>query len=304
MTAIIRRTYFNIKYGAWDVRQIFCIILYKLNIFRDYFREKSFSYNDSFLRKWQILETGNFNFNGALLPDITKNAEMMSVLKECFMDTFLVSCYFNDNYDKSISEHIDKHTREGVYGYVDSEIRFDVRVKENDIVIDAGAWIGDFSAYAASKGAKVYAFEPSPSLMPILNETAELNSNRIIPVQKGLGDKSEDKLFRDSIGSAFGNRFVNTESMNTSLLSITTIDDFVKENNIEKINFIKADIEGDERNMLKGAKETLRRYAPKLAICTYHYADDPEILAKLIKEANPAYTIVQKRHKLYACVTD
>lgn len=229
---------------------------------------------------------------------------MTSVLKECFMDTFLISCHFKDNYDKTIVEYVDRYTREGAYCYIDHETGFDVSVKKDDIVIDAGAWIGDFAAYASSIGAEVYAFEPSPSLLPILAQTCRLNNNKITSVAKGLGSKTENKLFRDSGGSAFANRFVNKASEHTALLPITSIDDFVAENKIKKIDFIKADIEGAEREMLKGATKTLQEMTPKLAICTYHYPDDPEVLASLILKANPNYTIIQKRHKLYACVID
>jgi hypothetical protein len=59
-------------------------------------------------------------------------------------------CFLNDDYHKEIVEYYDQIMSEGQYGYTDG--LFDVTVKENDIVIDAGAWIGDFSAYAASKG--------------------------------------------------------------------------------------------------------------------------------------------------------
>jgi hypothetical protein len=83
---------------------------------------------------------------------------------------------------------------------------------------------------------------------------------------------------------------------------ITTLDSFIDENKIEKVNFIKADIEGAERNMLHGATKMLREFAPKLALCTYHFKDDPQVLRKIIKKANPKYKIVQLRHKLYASV--
>jgi FkbM family methyltransferase len=60
----------------------------------------------------------------------------------------------------------------------------------NDIVVDAGAWIGDVSAYAAQKGATVYAFELSNIMRQFLNNTVELNGN-IIVVPYGLSDANK-----------------------------------------------------------------------------------------------------------------
>jgi len=81
-----------------------------------------------------------------------------------------------------------------------------------------------------------------------------------------------------------------------------TLDDWVKQNNISKVDFIKADIEGAERLMLEGSQWILKNYAPKLAICTYHLPDDKEVLTKLILQANPNYKIIHKWKKLYAWV--
>ena len=85
-------------------------------------------------------------------------------------------------------------------------------------------------------------------------------------------------------------------------VDVITMDEYVLRNQIQKVDFIKADIEGAERLMLEGAMETLRIFSPKLSICSYHFPDDPKVLENLIKHANPKYRIIHKYSKLYAYV--
>jgi FkbM family methyltransferase len=249
---------------------------------------------------------GHFDFNGAFMPDVSGDVELMRNLVDIFGDTFLFHHLFNDNYDKSIVEILDLFMPEGPYGYKDGS--FDVTVHKGDVVIDAGAWCGDFSAYSASKGAVVYAFEPTSSTFTWLLKTAELNKDcgKIIPIKCGLGEKRENiDLFVGDTPLAGSNTIVPQRSKHLNFIEnieITTLDQFVIENNVEKVNFIKADIEGAERYMLKGAVNVLKEFSPKLAICTYHFPDDPEILEKIILDANPKYKIVHLKKKLFACV--
>ena len=93
-------------------------------------------------------------------------------------------------------------------------------------------------------------------------------------------------------------------STTSAIVQTIRLDDFVRDNNLPRVDFIKSDIEGFERHMLAGAQETLARFAPKLALCTYHLPDDPQVMADLILKANPNYNIVQKHHKLYASVPE
>jgi len=79
-----------------------------------------------------------------------------------------------------------------------------------------------------------------------------------------------------------------------------TYDNWVRTNGVERIDFIQADIEGAERNLLRGAVEVLKEHRPRLAICTYHLKDDPVVLIKIIKDANPKYKIHLGHYKLYA----
>lgn len=243
-----------------------------------------------------------FDFNGIRLPYLNSYEKIFMFL-EIFYDTLYIHTFFNDNYDKSIVKIVDLHLNEGPYGYKDGN--FDVTVKENDVVMDVGAWIGSFSAYAAYKGAEVYAFEPTSETFKLLEQTAELNRpNKIYPIEKALSDKrAKGRIVFCALNSA-ANKLITDNSLpkNSQEISISSLDEFVAENNIKKVDFIKADIEGSERYMLRGAMNTLKTFAPKLAICTYHLPDDPQVLENIILAANPRYKVVHLRHKLFACV--
>jgi FkbM family methyltransferase len=260
-----------------------------------------------FMQKWLKYDGQEryFDFNGAKLPDISNSAEKLIMTKYIFEDVFLISCVFNDNHDKSIVEILDKVMEEGPYGYVDGT--FDVTVKANDIVIDVGAWIGDFSAYAASKGAMAYAFEPTKNTFDILCKTVKINKlcgeGQIFPVSKGLGEREEKLMLGHCNDNSAGNSMImRGNKSGKDEIVITTLDKFVEENKLAKVDFIKADIEGAERDMLRGATNVLKTFAPKLAICTYHLPDDPQVLEQIIMEANPKYKVVHLRHKLFAAV--
>jgi FkbM family methyltransferase len=243
-----------------------------------------------------------FDFNGAKLPDISHNIAEMKSLLIAFQDTFLFPCLLNDCFDKALVEQLDPFMHEGPYGYVDTD--FDVTVKKNDVVIDAGAWIGDFSAYAASKDAKVYAFEPVSIVYDTLIKTVLLNDNKILPVKKALGNKNGEmeitvNEFRTSGSSLYLQPFSFGKSKK-EIIEILTLDEFVEKEKISKVDFIKADIEGAERYLLMGARKVLKDFAPKLAICTYHTPEDPELLEKIILDANPKYCVIHTSHKLFA----
>ena len=216
-------------------------------------------------------------------------------------DTFWSYVLCDDKYDEETFDRCDKIIGEGLYGLVNDKVN--VTVEVGDIVIDAGSWIGDFAAYASVRGATTYAFEPVDDMYQYVVKTAELNGN-IIPVKKGLSDKSVTmEMFISGSSTA---TFLPEKKQGTAAAQVETItiDDFVHENHLPRVDFIKADIEGFERHMLAGAQETLARFAPKLALCTYHLPDDPQVMAELILKANPKYNIVQKRKKLFASVPE
>lgn len=180
-----------------------------------------------------------------------------------------------------------------------------VRLEPEDVVMDCGANVGLFSALAASLGCKVFSFEPVKHIAAITEQVADLYPERIFVINKALSDKVGNVFFaqtdKEDYFHSDSSRIVG-DGTNTIQIPSTTIDAVVEQYQLDRVDFIKADIEGAERQMLKGATETLRKYAPKLSICTYHLPDDKEVLTKIIMEANSDYTIEYRWDKLYAYV--
>ncbi len=237
------------------------------------------------------------------LPFVDKGEERTMRVANIFDEDILSSyLYFNDDYSEKTFDLCEKFLGEGLYGLVNEKVN--VTVEPGDIVIDAGSCCGTFSAYASAKGAVSYAFEPVAENFAYLERTAKLNKN-INTNNMGLSDENTRRdIFIDPQHFS-GSSFLEELKPNIAPTSVDTVrlDDFVRDNNLPRVDFIKCDIEGFERHMLAGAQETLARFAPKLALCTYHLPDDPQVMAELIHKANPKYNIVQKRMKLFASVS-
>lgn len=187
----------------------------------------------------------------------------------------------------------------------------EVNIEKGDIVLDLGANIGLFSAAAAATGVeKVYAFEPVSFITDYLQKTVDLYEGKIEIIQAAVTDRDEsidffevDEGFHDIGESTISDR-TGQKNWKEKQVQGISIDTFVKEKGLNRVDFIKADIEGAERLMIKGARNTLKKFAPKLALCTYHLPHDKEVLTELILEANPEYVIEYQWEKLYAYVPE
>lgn len=252
------------------------------------------------------LKDGHLDFNGIRLA-FEDSFNFWRACIEVAQDTFYAFLKSNDRYDKTVLDKSEKYTFEGLYCFEDADA--DIMIHPGDTVLDLGAWAGDFAAYAAYRGAKVYAFEPDASNRRLLELTAALNGSlpgsiEIVPL--GVGAKCERLRFLGGKALGSGSRFsaagdCREDDMPWTSVSVTSLDAWSAENNV-KVDFIKADIEGFERHMLEGARELLRTQAPVLSLCTYHLPDDPEVMERIILEANPNYKIIKRRAKLFAYV--
>jgi FkbM family methyltransferase len=150
-------------------------------------------------------------------------------------------------------------------------------IPADGVVIDAGAHAGQFTklfAALAPEG-RVYAFEPGGYARYIL-ETAvrwrRLANVTVVPA--GLSDAggaAELALPVKASGSlGFGLAHLGTDDgrrpVRRETVPLTTLDDFVRETDIDRLDFIKVDLEGWEVRLLLGARQSLARFRPVLLV--------------------------------------
>jgi FkbM family methyltransferase len=145
--------------------------------------------------------------------------------------------------------------------------------REGDVVIDVGAYTGDtvviFSKLVGEEG-RVIAFEPDTHNFEGLAKTIQnLHLKNVVALKKALWSRKAVVRFAEThtIGSSM---FLPRERARIRRIRATTLDEEVRRLNLDRVDFIKMDVEGAEIEILKGARRTLREKAPHLAIATYH----------------------------------
>lgn len=175
-----------------------------------------------------------------------------------------------------------------------------VKAEKGDVVVDGGACYGDTALYFAhNTQSKVFSFEFLDENINIFNKNMDLNpkyKDYVTLVPKPLSKVSGEKLYAISNGP--GTSVTKQYKDGAKEFETISIDDFVAQNRIEKIDFIKLDVECSEEAVLRGAIKTIRKFKPKLAICVYHKEDDLWTIPQLIKEILPEYKLYLDHHTI------
>ena len=167
-------------------------------------------------------------------------------------------------------------------------------INQGDVVIDCGGSLGGSTRKALGLGASlVVTVEPDPENLICLkrNLAEDIEAGRVIVYEKGVWDR-EDELFLQRHTHA-GDATVDLES--GIPVKLTTVDKIVSELDLQRVDFIKMDIEGSEQRALKGAQETIRRFKPRMAIASYHLADDNDKIPEIVRRVRSDYQIEYTR---------
>jgi FkbM family methyltransferase len=146
---------------------------------------------------------------------------------------------------------------------------FDRFLNAENPYLDIGAWIGPTVLYGAHKAKHVYGVEPDPIAFAELVVNLDLNpfiASKITCINAALAEKSGsiNLYMRNRFGDSTSSLIPTLSDNNFCQIRAVSIHDLITEHNIEKLNFIKMDIEGGEYFLIPCLHEFLESQKPTL----------------------------------------
>lgn len=152
---------------------------------------------------------------------------------------------------------------------------FKPHVPDDAVIIDVGAHAGQFARLFAGMAPKghVWSFEPSEyarSVMTNASRIRRIDNITLLPL--GLSDAPGELVLHTPVkkagGLGFGAAHLGADDGSRptieQVVELTTLDAFVADRGIDRVDFIKADVEGWELHALRGAEQTLAKHEPAL----------------------------------------
>lgn len=169
--------------------------------------------------------------------------------------------------------------------YFDKELIGDIK---NICFVDGGGYIGDTAREVIKNFPdfkKLYLIEPLHDNMRLAQrELGEYENIEFIPL--GLSNHKATLSFNDE------KSFSTMYGTGTQSVEVDTLDNMIE----DQVDFIKLDIEGAEQDAIEGARNTIKKYTPILAICIYHKAEDWYKVPQKVLEINPNYNVYLRHY--------
>jgi FkbM family methyltransferase len=159
------------------------------------------------------------------------------------------------------------------------------------VIIDVGAGVGTETliySMMTGKNGKVFAIEAHPETFRSLKLMIETNSiDNVVCSNVAVSDKNA-KVLIENRDNRDANRIVaggtNTQESNRGFVEAVSLDDYVKSSNIEKINFLKMNIEGAELHAIKGMTESIKKIDHIAISCHDFFIEGSTEIKKAVTE--------------------
>ena len=192
------------------------------------------------------------------------------------------------------------------------------RFSPDDVFVDCGAYVGEtIEKYLFNREGEIHAihaFEPGERAFQALTERRSrlirewaLKEDQLVINKAGVGERSGKASLITGDTNELTSLKISDDAdcADGEEIQIVDLDTYFGE---KHVSFIKADIEGSEMAMLRGARTIIQRDKPMLAICLYHSLSDYYEIPLYLKELAPEYRFWVRHHTatsvetvLYAC---
>lgn len=176
-----------------------------------------------------------------------------------------------------IPENIDVHSAKLLLKPFQYNVLIDKFCKPGTTVVDIGTNIGEWAlpmAKAVGPGGSLLSFEPIPFMCNSVNRTFRVNGifhahcfSIALSNKTGMArffvNYSKDKIVNSGLSSL---EYPPSENSQPIDVQTTTLDEFISTHKVNRISFIKIDVEGHEYAVIEGAIETLTNHRPILII--------------------------------------
>lgn len=172
---------------------------------------------------------------------------------------------------------------------------FRALVRPRDTVFDIGAnfgWYTILFARSIGRAGSVHAFEPLAELMPIVEDALSLNRHEgAVHVNNvGLGSRSGPLTVHTFSGLPHGHASASDlgrDDAEPHDCRVETLDAYVSRTGTERVDVIKIDVEGHEREVLRGGERTLSQLSPVISfevnpVCLHHAGVAPDELREAL----------------------
>ncbi len=144
-------------------------------------------------------------------------------------------------------------------------------IQPGEVVLDVGAGFGSYALPAWALGAMVYALSPEADMGEIFEQNIALNGGMDRCRMYKIGFYNQKGFLAPA-----SLRFSYEPIHNEVSFPVLTMDEFIGHEKIDRLDWIKIDVEGAEREVLQGGEVTIRRFLPHLLI-ENHLFKDPAI---------------------------
>lgn len=209
-----------------------------------------------------------------------------------------------DEQSKKVFENVIRYKLSGDVKYLrecetpDDE-KFDLlNIGTEEIVVDLGAYDGDtlveFLNGTSMQFKKLYAMEPdNKNYRKLKRQLYMIGSALLEAYNVGAWDEDTTITFNMRAGRSSTASGGSQRSARLRDIKMMKTDTMLRG---EAATYIKIDVEGAEENALRGAKETIASFRPKLNVALYHRNEDMFKLPLLINELNKKYKFYMRHH--------